>query len=139
VKRSDTLEPLAGTVRRRGRNAVALAKMHVQWVWYQKRNEPVPGRVAHRMTLRANERRLRDARPPFFDGRLLFVQAVDAQGETETETAPEYWARRARSSTLVTVPGTHVGDESFLSRANARVTAEAIAQELEVARRSGAE
>jgi hypothetical protein len=91
------------------------------------------------MTLRTNARRLREARPSFFDGHMLFVQAVGGDGATETDGAPEYWRRRARSATVVTAPGSHVGAESFLSRANADVTAEAIVRELDVVRGSHVE
>src|SRR5206468_587381 len=119
--------------------AVALTKMQTQWSWHQKRGQPVPRPLAHRMTVRANARRLRDAAPSFFEGHLLFVQAVDGDGATATPGGPEYWSRWARSTTVVTAPGSHGGTESFLSRANAGVTAEAIIRELDVAQRSRVE
>jgi hypothetical protein len=91
------------------------------------------------MTMRLNARRVRDAKPSFFDGHLLYVQAVDDDGATETEGAPEFWSRWARSTTVVTAPGRHGGAESFLSRTNAGATAEAITRELDLVRRSRVE
>ena len=124
-------EQLASLVRRRGRNAVALAKMQAQWNWHRVRHEPAPVALAHSMTLRNNARRVREARPSFFDGHLLYVQAVDDHGEAVTSGSPDYWRGRARSAIVVTASGTHVGTESFLSQSNAGVTADAIARELE--------
>ena len=136
---TDAVIQAMSTVRRRGRNAVALTKMQAQWMWYQRKKQLPPGPLAHRMTVRANARRLRGAVPSFFDGHVLYVQAVDDAGATETEGAPEYWSQRARSNTVVTVPGSHVGTESFLSRANVGVTADAIIRELEAVREASTE
>jgi hypothetical protein len=91
------------------------------------------------MTLRNNVRRIREAQPSFFAGRVLFVQAVDTNGMTETDGAPEYWSGRAESLTLVTAPGSHAGTESFLSRSNAGITAEAIVRELRAAQETAVE
>jgi thioesterase domain-containing protein/acyl carrier protein len=124
-------ERFASVVRRRGRNAVALAKMQARWNWHRVRHDPAPIALAHSMTLRNNARRVREARPSYFDGHLLYVQAVDDHGEVVTSGAPDYWRRRARSAMVVTASGTHVGTESFLSQSNAGVTADAIARELE--------
>ncbi|HLM16456.1 MAG TPA: amino acid adenylation domain-containing protein, partial [Acidimicrobiia bacterium] len=123
-------EQFATLVRRRGRNAIALARMQVQWSWHRARHEPAPVALAHSMTLRNNARRVREARPSFFDGHVLYVQAVDDHDEAATNGAPDYWRRRARSAVVITASGTHVGTESFLSQSNAGVTAEAIAREL---------
>jgi hypothetical protein len=90
------------------------------------------------MTLRNNVRRIREAQPSFFAGRVLYVQAVDASGMTETEGGPEYWSGRAESLTLVTAAGSHTGTESFLSRSNAGITADAIARELGTEREAAA-
>ena len=96
----------------------------------------MPRGTAHTLTLRANKRRLRTASPSFFAGHMLFVQAFDELGATATEGAPDYWSRRAGSTTVVRVPGQHVGEHSFLSRENASATADAIVRELEAIRGS---
>ena len=111
-------EQFATLVRRRGRNAIALAKMQARWNWHRARHEPTPVALAHSMTLRNNARRVREARPSVFDGHLLYVQAVDDHGDAATSGAPDYWRCRARSAVVVTASGTHVGTESFLSQSN---------------------
>jgi thioesterase domain-containing protein/acyl carrier protein len=130
---------LVTTVRRRGRNAVALTKMQTRWTWYRVRHLPSPPALAHSMTLRNNVRRIREAQPSFFAGRVLYVQAVDGDGMMETDGGPEYWSGRVGSLTLVTAPGSHAGTESFLSRSNAGITAEAIVRELNAARETAVE
>jgi amino acid adenylation domain-containing protein len=130
---------LVDTVRRRGRNAVALARMQTQRTWYRARQQPMPPPLAHAMTVRSNARRIRDADPSFFDGHVLFVQAVDREGMTQTEGAPEYWSQRARSITVTTTAGSHEGADSFLARPNAGATAAAIVRELDVIRTSSPE
>jgi hypothetical protein len=104
--------------------------MKTQWAWHRMRREPAPLSLAHSMTLRNNARRVREAQPPYFDGHILYVQAVDENDQTATGNAPEYWSGRAQSAALVTAPGSHVGTESFLSQSNAGVTADAITSEL---------
>jgi amino acid adenylation domain-containing protein len=138
----DEAEPvgkLVDTVRRRGRNAVALARMQTQRSWYRARQQPMPPPLAHAMTVRSNARRIRAANPSFFDGHVLFVQAVDDEGVTQTEGAPEYWSQRARSITVTTTAGSHEGPDSFLARQDAGATAEAIVRELDVIRTSSPE
>jgi thioesterase domain-containing protein len=125
---------LAGTVRHGPRSLVTLTGWHAQGVWYRMRQQPMPRELAYAMTFRSNMRRMRDAKPSFFDGHQLFVQAIDRQGMTETEGAPEYWSRHGRSTTVATTEGSHTGPESFLSRENAGVSAAAIVRELEAVR-----
>jgi thioesterase domain-containing protein len=114
------------TVRRRGRNAVALTRMQAQWTWHRLRREPAPSTLANSLTLRTNARRLRHARPSHFPGRLLYVQAVDDDGITQTAGAPEYWSTWADDVIVARVPGTHTGTDSFLSSENAGATATAL-------------
>ncbi|HXY94652.1 MAG TPA: amino acid adenylation domain-containing protein [Acidimicrobiia bacterium] len=129
---------LAGIVRRRDdtRKAVTLTGMLAQRAWYRMRRRPMPRSVANALSVRSNIRRIREAKPTFFDGHLLFVQAIDGQGMTETEGAPEYWSRRARSTTVATTEASHAGPDSFLSRENAGVSAAAIVRELDLVRGS---
>jgi hypothetical protein len=121
------------TVLHRARNAGALVLLRAQWAWYRVRHVPAPRALAHTMTFRTNVRRLRRARPSFFGGRALYVQAVAPDGTIETAGAPEYWTDHAASSDVVSVAGSHAGAESFLSRAYAEQTAGVLARELAVA------
>jgi hypothetical protein len=82
------------------------------------------------MTVRTNERRVREAAPPFFEGRMLYVQAVDDDGQTVTEGAPDFWRTRAKRISVAHARGSHTGPESYLSQANVKVTADAILREL---------
>ena len=136
---SEDIWSRVATVRRRGRNAVALTRMQTQWTWYRMRHLPAPRALAHSMTLRNNARRVREALPPLFDGRVLYVQAVDVDGTTVTDGGPEYWSGRAESIIVVTAPGSHTGTESFLSRSNAGITADAIRRELSAVQDTTAE
>jgi thioesterase domain-containing protein len=130
VDDGDGWSGLVSMARRRGTNAVALTRMQSQWAWYRMRNRPTPPALSHSLTVRNNARRIREATPPFYAGHVLYVQAVDDEGATETDGAPEYWRERAGSVTVVTAPGAHTGPESFLSRSNAHTTADLITHEL---------
>ena len=82
------------------------------------------------MTRRANERRVVHARPSFFPGRELYVQAVSADGTVANPGAPEYWADHAASGEVVEVTGAHAGRNSYLSRTRVQETADVLAREL---------
>jgi thioesterase domain-containing protein/acyl carrier protein len=122
---------MSHTVSRRGHDAFALARMKAQWEWYRFHRRPVPPKLAHSMTMRANARRVRNARPSFFNGHVLYVQAVDEAGQKVTLGAPEYWSARAGQLSTVTAPGEHTGTESFLSKGNAVMVGNAIVHALE--------
>jgi amino acid adenylation domain-containing protein len=127
---------LAGIARHGSRNAVTATGRHARRAWYRMRQRPMPRSLAYAMTMGSNARRMRNANPSFFEGHLLFVQAIDRQGMSETEGAPEYWSGRARTTTVVMTTGLHAGPHSFLSRENAGVSAAAIVRELDDVRRS---
>jgi thioesterase domain-containing protein len=114
----------------RGREAIMLAGLRMQWTWFRLRRVPTPPVLADRLTYSANVRRLYRAQPSYFAGRELYVHAVSADGTVDTPGAPEYWIDRAASCDVVEVIGGHAGDDSFLSRTRVQQTADVLAREL---------
>jgi hypothetical protein len=70
---------------------------------------------------------------------VLYVQALDDDGESEMAGAAEFWSKHAATTQIVEVPGKHTGPDSYLSATHVRSTAEALALELAVATAGNAE
>ena len=114
----DRLNRTVSTVRRRGRNALALARMHVEWKWYRFHPRPARPALAKSMTLHANARRVRNARHVLRRARALCAGDRRDRLHRDARCARVLAALAGQTSTA-TALGSHTGAESFLSRANA--------------------